>query len=84
MAGSRWSFRVLGPLIQPSCCEQSHGYTAARVEDASEQAFCSVAYFRFIYANSAARCAFVNSRCTFLYNRSKKVNISPFFLPHVV
>lgn len=30
--------------------------------DASEQAFCSVAYFRFSYANGSVKCAFVTAK----------------------
>ena len=30
--------------------------------DASEQAFCSLSYFRFIYANGPVRCAFVTAK----------------------
>ena len=30
--------------------------------DASEQAFCSVAYFRFCYASGAVKCAFVMAK----------------------
>ena len=32
------------------------------VGDASEQAFCSVAYFRFSYANGSVKCAFVTAK----------------------
>ena len=55
-------------VFQNSCslnsttnCGKSHSYTAACVGDTSEPKFCSVAYFRFSYANDAVRCAFVTA-----------------------
>ena len=56
------SFRILGPSILPSYCGQSHSYTATCAGDTSEPAFCSVAYFRFSYANGAVRCALVTAK----------------------
>ena len=56
-----WSFRILVPSILPTNCGKSHSYTAACVGVTSEPEFCSVAYFRFSYANDAVRCAFVTA-----------------------
>ena len=57
-----WSFKILVPRLDRHV-EEIHTVIRLHVfGEASERAFCSVAHFRFSYADRAAKCSFVTAK----------------------